>query len=193
MRKRELLKELKICALGTAIAAAVFASFLFFGMRARAATIRDGVHTPIYAELQTIDRTEIRAQQEAYQDDQEDAQIEQEVSQSDLDLLAAIVYAEAGDQDFTGQRLVADVVLNRVQSPTWPNTIAEVIYQPHQFSPVTDGGLDRAWGHVSESCYEAARLALSGDRIDTEIIYFSMYGCANGVFAYQHGDHFFGY
>lgn len=114
-------------------------------------------------------------------------------SASDLDLLAAIVYAEAGDQDFIGQRLVADVVLNRVASPAWPNTVSGVVYQAGQFSPVTDGGLDRAWGNVSESCYEAARLALAGDRIDTQVIYFSMYGCANGVFAYQHGDHYFGY
>lgn len=114
-------------------------------------------------------------------------------SASDLDLLAAIVYAEAGDQDFIGQRLVADVVLNRVASPAWPNTVSGVVYQPGQFSPVTDGGLDRAWGNVSDSCYEAARLALAGDRIDTQVIYFSMYGCANGVFAFQHGDHYFGY
>ena len=152
-------------------------------------------------ELMSVDRMEIRDLRAGAGEDEEAALVdpyEDEMaaygySESDLELLAAIVYAEAGDQDFVGQRLVADVVLNRVASPAWPSTISEVVYQPGQFSPVTDGGLDRAWGRVTESCYEAVRLALAGERIDTQVIYFSMYGCANGEFAFQHGDHYFGY
>ena len=119
-----------------------------------------------------------------------------EYNQSDLDLLAAIIYAEAGDQVIYGTdalRYVGDVIMNRVHSPAWPDTVSSVVYQSGQFSPVTDGGLDRAWGRVTPECYEAARLALSGDQLNTQIIYFSMGYCANGTFAFQYGDHYFGY
>lgn len=194
-------QTLQEVAIGFALGAGLMASFLFFGMRARACEIRDGVHTPIRAELITMDRAEREDMRNAATEAVVSEVVEQLANNSpevgsdfgDLDLLAAIVYAEAGDQDFTGQRLVADVVLNRVHSPAWPNTVSEVIFQPYQFSPVLDGGLDRAWGNVTESCYEAARLALQGDHINTEVIYFSMYGCSNGIFAFQHGCHYFGY
>lgn len=114
-------------------------------------------------------------------------------SQNDLDLLAALVWAEAGDQDFIGQRIVADCVMNRVRSGAWPGTVADVIYQPGQFSVVGNGRLSQGFSCANGDNYEAARLALSGDHYDTQVIYFSMYYCANGVFAYQHGDHFIGY
>ena len=189
MRRKDIINELKIALMVTGIGMGIFASMLLFGLRAKACEIRDGVNTPIYAELVTMNRNE----REDMRNAEDVVQDEQEASQSDLDLLAAIVYAEAGTEDFTGQRLVADVVLNRVHSPAWPNSVSEVVYQPYQFSPVIDGGLDRAWGNVTESCYEAARLALQGDHINTEVIYFSMYGCSNGIFAFQHGCHYFGY
>lgn len=116
-------------------------------------------------------------------------------SQSDLDLLAALVWAEAGDQPFDGMRVVADCVCNRASDrhPEWPSTIAAVIYQPGQFSVVANGRLDQGFYNATPECYEAARLALSGDHYDTNVIYFSMYYCANGVFAYQIGDHYIGY
>lgn len=184
MRKRtkQIIGE---AALGFAIGAGLMASFLFLGLRARAAEAEplDG--------LRTIPRHEIAAMRAA-----EPYEAPALYSQADLDLLAAIIYAEAGDQIRYGTdalRLVGDVIMNRVHSPAWPDTVSGVVYQAGQFSPVTDGGLDRAWGHVTSECYEAAARALSGDQIDTNIIYFSMGYCANGVFAFQYGDHFFGY
>ena len=54
----------------------------------------------------------------------------------DLDLLAAIIYCEAGNQPYIGQVAVGNVVMNRVKSAVFPNTILEVIYQKRQFSPV---------------------------------------------------------
>ena len=196
MRRKDIINELKIALMVTGIGMGIFASMLLFGMRAKAATVRDGVNTPIFAELVTMDRAEredMRNAEPVLADEDGAEDVAVGYSASDLDLLAAIVYAEAGTEDFTGQRLVADVVLNRVHSPAWPNSVSEVVYQPYQFSPVLDGGLDRAWGNVTESCYEAARLALQGDHINTEVIYFSMYGCSNGIFAFQHGCHYFGY
>lgn len=111
----------------------------------------------------------------------------------DLELLAALIHAEAGNQDMTGKRLVADVVLNRVASPKFPNSIEEVIYDPNQFSPVRDGSLARALnGGTTADDIEAARLALIEGRIDTEILYFTAGGYGRyGTPAYQHGSHYF--
>lgn len=194
MRKKDIINELKICAIGFAVGASVFASMLFFGMKAKACEIRDGVHTPIRAELVTMDR----AEREALRNAQCQLANYSPILASDfgdLDLLAALVWAEAGDQDFIGMRIVADCVCNRASDrhPEWPSSISEVIYQPGQFSVVANGRLDQGFYNATPDCYEAARLALSGDLYDPNVIYFSMYYCANGVFAYQHGDHFIGY
>ena len=207
MRRKDIINELKICAIGFAVGAAVFASMLFFGIRAKACEIRDGVHTPIRAELVTMDRAEREALRNA-QLSEEDATFDATFETTcqlannspedgsdfgELDLLAALVWAEAGDQDFIGQRIVADCVLNRVLSAEWPNSVEAVIYQPGQFSVVANGRLSQGFANATPENYEAARLALSGDHYDTQVIYFSMYYCANGAFAYQHGDHYIGY
>lgn len=203
MRRKDIINELKICAIGFAVGASVFASMLFFGMKAKACEIRDGVHTPVYEELVTMGRGEREALRNA-QLSEEDATFETtcqlannspEVSNNfgELDLLAALVWAEAGDQDFIGQRIVADCVLNRVRSAEWPNSVEAVIYQAGQFSVVANGRLDQGFANATPENYEAARLALAGDHYDPQVIYFSMYYCANGAFAYQHGDHYIGY
>ena len=200
MRRRDIINEIKLCLIGAGLGAAVFGSFLFFGCRAKAASVRDGVHSPVYAALQTMDRNELadmRAREEYEEpvlaDENEAPVASVGYSGSDLDLLAALVWAEAGDQDFIGKRIVADCVLNRVRSGAWPGSVEAVIYQPGQFSVVANGRLSQGFYNADAECYEAARLALSGDHYDTQVIYFSMYYCANGVFAYQHGDHFIGY
>ena len=60
-----------------------------------------------------------------------------------LELLAICVQAEAGNQSLLGRRLVADVILNRVDDEDWPDTIEGVITQPYQFSSYWDGGMER--------------------------------------------------
>lgn len=110
----------------------------------------------------------------------------------DLELLAALVHAEAGNQDMVGKRLVADVVLNRVASDKFPNTISGVIYDPGQFSPVRNGSLNHALnGGTTAEDREAARLALVEGRIDTQILYFCAGGYGYGTPAYRHDAHFF--
>lgn len=83
----------------------------------------------------------------------------------DLDLLAAIVYCEAGGEIYEGQLAVACVVVNRVRSSSYPNTISGVIYQSGQFSPASSGRLATvlANGLASESCYTAAAYVLAGN------------------------------
>lgn len=195
--KRQTINEIKLCLIGAGLGAAVFGSFLFFGCRAKAASVRDGVHSPVYAALQTMDRDELadmRAREE-YEEPVLAVEDEAPVASygSDLDLLAALVWAEAGDQPIPeGLCYVCDVVLNRVDSPAWPNTIADVIYQPGQFSVVNNGALNRAFGDVPQVCYDAVQSQLAG-RLNYDIIYFSMGYLANGNLAFVHGTHYYGY
>lgn len=60
-----------------------------------------------------------------------------------LELLAICVQAEAGNQPLIGRRMVADVILNRVDDRDFPNTIEGVITQRNQFTSYWDGGMDR--------------------------------------------------
>lgn len=84
-------------------------------------------------------------------------------SVDDVTLLAALIYCEAGAEPYEGQLAVGAVVVNRVQSSVYPNTISEVIYQKGQFSPAASGKLARVLAQgASDSCYKAAREALSG-------------------------------
>ncbi|XCH78696.1 MAG: cell wall hydrolase [Candidatus Dehalobacter alkaniphilus] len=79
--------------------------------------------------------------------------------QEDVILLAKIIYAEARGESFEGQVAVGAVVLNRVESPKFPDTIREVIYQPGQFSAVLDRQIELTPG---DEAYQAALEALEG-------------------------------
>lgn len=81
------------------------------------------------------------------------------ISDSDLNLLARCVYGEARGEPYTGQVAVAAVVLNRVRSSKFPNTVSGVIYQAGAFTAVSDGQINLT---PNETAYNAARDALSG-------------------------------
>ncbi len=78
---------------------------------------------------------------------------------SDLNLLARVVYAEARGEPYTGQVAIAAVVLNRVKSSSFPNTIAGVVYQPYAFTCINDGQINLT---PNQTAYNAARDALNG-------------------------------
>ena len=80
-------------------------------------------------------------------------------STNNVNLLARIINGEARGETYTGQVAVGAVVLNRVRSSSFPNTIAGVIYQPGAFTAVSDGQINKP---VVQSCYNAARDALNG-------------------------------
>ncbi len=65
-------------------------------------------------------------------------------STDDTTLLAALIYCEAGNQSYEGMVAVGAVVVNRVNSSSFPNTISEVIYQSGQFGPASSGALATA-------------------------------------------------
>ncbi len=81
------------------------------------------------------------------------------VSNNDLYLLAKCVYAEARGESYVGQVAVAAVILNRVKSASFPNTISGVIYQPWAFTAVNDGQINL---EPNQTAYNAARDALNG-------------------------------
>lgn len=114
---------------------------------------------------------------------------------SEMEMLAQLVQAEAGNQDLTGKRLVADVVLNRVESEKFPNTIEEVIFQknPVQFGVTVDEAFEKAKSEISEECFEAVRMEWERDtRLYKEVLYFNTVH-ENGKNPFKHGDHWFSY
>ena len=79
-------------------------------------------------------------------------------------LLAALIQCEAGGESYEGQLAVGAVVMNRVRSGAYPNSIHGVIYASGQFTPALNGKLNAVYesGRISESCIKAAQEALSG-------------------------------
>ena len=84
--------------------------------------------------------------------------------QAEKELMASLIFCEAGNQPYEGQVAVGAVVLNRVKSSVYPNSVSEVIYQSGQFSPAMSGWLDRVRANAgySESALQAAEDALNG-------------------------------
>lgn len=89
-----------------------------------------------------------------------------EVSFADGDrkLLANLIYCEAGGEPYAGKLAVGAVVINRVLSSKYADTVVGVIYQPYQFSPVRSGRLELALSvdRANADCYKAADEAMSG-------------------------------
>lgn len=198
-------KEILIHVLAGLAGAAVMASALWVGLDMHLPVKAASCKLPAsYESLVSLDISEIRDLHAAARATYEDATFEDEdttfagesctISQEELDLFAALVYAEAADQcSYRGFQLVADVILNRVDSPLFPDMITDVILQPYQFSPVLDGGLQRGYATVTQECYDACLQEIRGPRVDYNIMYFSMGYCANGEFAYVDGTHYFAY
>lgn len=85
-------------------------------------------------------------------------------SADELRLLAALIYCEAGNQSYEGKVAVGAVVMNRVKSPAYPNTMYSVIYASGQFTPARSGRVARVYeSGPPESCYQAAAAALNGE------------------------------
>lgn len=81
------------------------------------------------------------------------------LSSSELELLARVISAEARGEPYTGQVAVGAVILNRVKSPSFPDTLSGVVYQPGAFTCMTDGQINQS---VTDSARRAARDAANG-------------------------------
>lgn len=115
-------------------------------------------------------------------------------SSNDLYLLAKCVYAEARGESYVGQVAVAAVILNRVASPDFPNTIYGVIYQPWAFTAVHDGQINL---EPDYQAYQAAQDAMNGWDPTYGAIYYYNPAVATSQWIYSRkivttiGDHVF--
>ena len=98
-----------------------------------------------------------------------------EANYTDLQLLAALIWCEAGNQTYEGQLAVGAVVMNRVKHPAYPNTISGVIYAPGQFTPAMTGRVAKALQRgVPDSCTQAAIEAMSGVSNVGDVLHFNV-------------------
>ena len=87
-----------------------------------------------------------------------------DATSSEIMLMAAVIQCEAGGECYEGQVAVGAVILNRVRSSKYPNSISKVVYAPAQFTPASNGKVDRllASGTIKQSCIRAAQEAVNG-------------------------------
>lgn len=139
-------------------------------------------------EAQNKEAERIAAEQaEAQRKAEEEAAVAQ-LQEADKELLASIIFCEAGNQPYEGQVAVGAVIMNRVKSAVYPNSISEVVYQSGQFGPAMTGWLDsvRYSAGYTPSAMQAAIDALSGSNPIGDCLYFDQ-----GGMGYQLGDHYF--
>ncbi|MDQ0205896.1 spore cortex-lytic enzyme [Alkalicoccobacillus murimartini] len=92
-------------------------------------------------------------------------------SDNDIRLMAQAVYGEARGEPYVGQVAVAAVIINRINSATFPNTVSEVIYEPRAFTAVADGQI---YNEPDETARKAVIDALNGqDPTGNAIYYFN--------------------
>lgn len=107
----------------------------------------------------------------------------------ELRLLGALIYCEAGNQSYEGMVGVGAVVMNRVRSGAYPNTIHAVIYASGQFTPAMTGKVARVYeGNVPDLCLQAAQAAINGETTVGDATHFRRAGKREGFVL---GDHVF--
>lgn len=110
-------------------------------------------------------------------------------SEEDIELLALLAMAEAEGESEEGQRLVIDVVLNRVDDPHFPDTIYEVVYQENQFSGMYGERITRCY--VMDELVHLAREELE-NRTNYDAVFFrTEHYHSYGVPMFQVGAHYF--
>ena len=139
------------------------------------------------AEAQKAQEAREQAEAEAKRKAEEEAARAQ-IAAEDQKLLASIIFCEAGNQPYEGQVAVGAVIMNRVRSGVYPNSISEVIYQSGQFGPAMTGWLDtvRSSEGYTQTAMQAAADAMAGVNPIGDCLYFG-----NGNYGIQIGDHFF--
>ena len=133
------------------------------------------------------------------EEDPQAAEAFADYTESDYNVLLRIVQAEAGGCDMKGKILVANVILNRVESDEFPDTITDVVYEKRQFSPVSNGSINRC--KVEEETVEAVDRALAGEDYSVGALFFMNRRASSGSnvrwfdthldYLFQHGGHEF--
>ena len=127
-----------------------------------------------------------KAEQEAKEKAEREAR--EAYVRANQELLASIIYCEAGNQPYEGQVAVGAVIMNRVKSGSYPNSIEEVIYQSGQFGPAATGWLNRVRSSkgYSQTALQAAGDALNGSNPIGICLYFDQGGAGMKI-----GAHYF--
>ncbi|MDE7319145.1 MAG: cell wall hydrolase, partial [Lachnospiraceae bacterium] len=161
---------------------------------------------PVEAALAEPAAEEAEPAEEAVEEPVQEAETAEEpagnsfgLEEQEYQVLLKIVEAEAGGEDTVGRMLVANVIMNRVRSGRFPNTITEVVYQRcsgrAQFSPVSDGRIDQV--SVSPETVEAVSRAINGEDASAGALYFRSVYSSSGWFdralrrVVEHGNHIF--
>ena len=111
------------------------------------------------------------------------------LEKSDIDLLALVTMAEAEGESEYGKRLVIDTILNRVDSPKFPDSVYDVVYQPNQFTSMWNGRVDRCYVRedIRQLVIEEAKA-----RTNSEVVFFRTNHYSNyGTPVFQEGNHYF--
>ena len=124
-----------------------------------------------------------------YEDTEE--QIAEEMLLGDMELAAQLVEAEAGNQSFEGKCAIVDVLLNRLESPNFPDTMEEVIFQEGQFSVIANGAFDKAAWNMQESDYKAVAYEYEMHSNKTWLYFNNSEEVSGNGKICQIGDHYF--
>ena len=138
-----------------------------------------------YGEAKTI--AEIEAEEAARKAEEEKAKRTKNLgavaaSGDEVTLLAALIQAESGNQPYEGQLAVGAVVMNRVRSGGYPNSIQGVISQPGQFGPAATGQVASIMANgPKSSCMQAAQAAINGETVIGNLTHFKRAGSTDGI------------
>lgn len=107
---------------------------------------------------------------------------------SEADILAALIQCEAGGESYEGQVAVGSVVMNRVRSGGYPNSITEVIYASGQFVPASKGRMESLIlnGNIKASCVQAAQEVIAGKCNVGDALHFRRAGNREGIIIGNH-------
>jgi cell wall hydrolase len=145
------------------------------------------VKTEVVEEVSFSPKEEVVVQEQAPQDVV--CEIDTDISNDDIELVALVTMAEAEGECEEGKRLVIDTILNRVDSASFPNTVYEVVYQPSQFSSMWNGRVNRCYidDYICQLVVEELR-----NRKNHDVIFFTADRYGNyGTPMFQIGNHYF--
>ena len=150
----------KICLLCLALSLIVL-----FSKPATVNALAVSINTEIETNTESIEKNNIDKGVEVFNNGSQTLYL----TRSDIDLMAKLVYAESRGEPFEGKVAVASVVLNRVLSANFPNTVTEVIFQSKAFSCVKNGDIVAS---PDEICYSAVYEAIRGTDPTNEALFF---------------------
>ena len=119
-----------------------------------------GIAFVLYVLFESTDNDNLGGEEIKTPDFEDEQNYDISINSINLDLLARAIYAEARGETFEGQVAVGAVIVNRMESPKFPNTIEKVLYQPNQFKCVENGRINQT---PNQNAYKAARRAIEGE------------------------------